>query len=211
MEFNLNLENINYIKISCKDKNEKPWVIKAAIKRLDTREIYTCVKFEDSIHLKTPQDVNISLACNDGLYVAKTVLKYIQIESPYMYMALVVPAKIEHRQMREYFRVKLSKKASISYNLNNRIMQQTCDIYDISANGISLISTNDLSNVGNIIVNLSTGEKSVSVEAKYKRFDTEDELLKTSFQFVNISENDRDFISQICIKQQLENKRNSVL
>ena len=211
MKFNLKVENINYIKISCKDKNEKPWVIKAAIKRLDTREIYACVKFEDSIHLKTPQDVNISLACNDGLYMSKTILKYVQIENPYVYLALTIPENIEYRQMREYFRVKLNKKTQISFNKNGQIQQQFCEIYDISANGISLISNSDLSNVGNITINLNSAQKSINVKAKYKRFDTEDELLKTSFQFVDISESDRDFISQICIKQQLENKRNSIL
>ena len=38
-----------------------------------------------------------------------------------------------------------------------------------------------------------------------------DDGYKISFMFKEISENNRDFISQVCIKKQLEEKRNSIL
>lgn len=210
MQFNLAFENINYIKISCKDKFNNPWIVKAAIKRMDSREIFACAKFEDSLILKTPQDIELSIACSDGLYYCNTTLTYVQIDAPYLFFAIKAPETMEHRQQREYFRVKMNNEASISYLVADKLQRKTCKIYDISANGVRLATDNIISDIQEATINISLAQRTITAKAKYTRCDNEDDILKMAFQFTEILENDRDFISQQCIKQQLENKRNSI-
>lgn len=211
MKFNLGLENINYIKISCLDKGNNDLTLKAAVKTINEREIFACTKYEDSLFIETPQRVKLSIVSNSGLYLAETTLKFLQKEPPYIFFALETPTDVEHRQTREYFRVKMQKKAIISYKTENSLQQITCEIYDISANGIRLETDQKLENVDDLYINILFEEKSIKTKAKFSRIDNEDNVPKIAFQFTEISESDRDFISQKCIQQQIINKRNSAV
>ena len=47
MKFNLSIENIKYVKILYANATGNPVSVKAAIKKIDEREITTCLKFEE--------------------------------------------------------------------------------------------------------------------------------------------------------------------
>ena len=211
MKFDLGIENINYIKISYLDEENKDFTIKAAVKTINEREIFACTKYEDSLSIKTPQDINLSIISNNGLYLAKTSLKFVQKEPPYIFFAIETPVNVEHRQTREYFRVKMQDKAIISYKLLDTVQQIYCEIYDISANGIRLKTDEKIENVEDLYINILFKEKNIKTKAKFSRFDNEDNIPKIAFQFTEISEIDRDFISQKCIQQQILNRRNSLM
>ena len=53
-------------------------------------------------------------------------------------------------------------------------------------------------------------ERMVRANIKYIRSEKLDDGYKISFAYTNISDSDRDYISQVCIKKQLEQKRNSL-
>ena len=50
----------------------------------------------------------------------------------------------------------------------------------------------------------------IKTRVRHVRSEKTENGYKHSFFFVNISNNDRDFISQVCLKKQLEAKRNSI-
>ena len=105
MKFNLNLDNINYIKIVYKDRDENTCCTKAAIKNMSEREIFACAKFEEGLNIQTPQEISLSFVCENGLYRTNTTLKYLEKDAPYIFFGIKTPLGLEYQQNREYFRV----------------------------------------------------------------------------------------------------------
>ena len=207
MKFNLNFENINYIKIVYKNRDDETCCTKAAIKRIGEREIFACAKFDEGINIQTPQDVTFSFICDNGLYRTNTVLKFIEPDEPYVFFTLKTPDELEFQQNREYFRVKLTESAYIIHN-GKIIPCKTCDI---SANGVRLILPEQINDLDEVVIDILFKPKDVRAKAKYVRTDDEDGIIKTSFQFIDLPESDVDIISQKCIQKQLEAKRNILM
>ena len=212
MKLNLNIDNVNYIKIVYKDKNDYAHCIKASLKRMDEREIVACAKFEESLLINVPQEVMINIACDNGLYKAATQLKHIEKEEPYIFFTMIAPEEIDYQQKREYFRVKINENALISYEEEGeKVKNIACETYDLSANGVRLIldARYNIPSVVNIKLYLS--KKIIDVNARYIRTDEEDNILKASFSFADLQESDLDCISQICFQKQLEARRKSLM
>lgn len=211
MRFDLKPKNINYIKIIYKDSNSFLHMTKAAVKRIDSKEIFASARFEENWFIKTPQDIEVSFICENGLYKARTELKYTDKDDEFIYFALKIPEEVEYRQSREYFRVRLQEKVFISYTKDNQEHCIECLTHDISANGLCVIlpQITDFPEEVNIILKLR--EKDILTKAKFIRTDNEDDILKASFNFENLKERDMDYISQICIQKQIENRKSVLL
>ena len=117
MQFNLNLDSINYIKFVYKDMEDSTHCTKAAIKRMGEREIFACAKFENDLKVKTPQTITLSFVCENGLYRTNTTLKYIEKDAPYIFFGITTPHGIEYQQNREYFRVKMAEDAILTFEI----------------------------------------------------------------------------------------------
>lgn len=206
MSNSLNLENINYIKIMYKDSEELGHCAKAAIKSMNEREIFVCLKCEQELKVPVPQEVDISFACDNALYTARTTLKLVEEEDPYLFFTLLTPKNLEYKQNREYFRVQMTEDVILSFD-DNIIPSK---IYDISANGIKLVLDKNFNIPDDVSINILFSPQNVKVKAKYIRTDDEDNILKASFYFSDISEQDRDIISQRCIQKQLSDRRKSL-
>lgn len=207
MKLNINIENVNYIKITYKDKDDFTHCIKASLKRLDEREIVAGAKFDEKLFLITPQEVKLSIACDNGLYKANTILKHIENDEPYCFFTIKTPDDVEYQQKREYFRIKINENALISYKTDNEVKKISCETFDLSGNGVRLIIDEKYSLPENVNLTLYLPNKTVETEAKYIRTDEEDKILKASFSFINLHDVDLDCISQICLKKQLESRR----
>lgn len=206
MKFNLKSESINYIKILYNDNEDFTHCTKASVKRIDEHEIFACSRFDEGLYLKTPQDVSVSFVCENGLYRAKTVLKYVQNEEPYTFFSLKTPEEIEYQQNREYFRVKMEEDVLLSFDHN----VIPCKIYDISANGIKLKLDKEIELPEDVHINILFQPHNIEAQAKFVRIDKYEESFLVSLSFIDLSEHDRDKISQKCFQIQLEHKRNSV-
>lgn len=211
MKFNLNLDSINYIKIVYKDRSERTCCKKAAIKFMGEREIVACIKYEEGIHVSAPQEVLLSFVCNNGLYRTTTTLKYFEIRDPYIYFTLQTPDGLEYQQNREYFRVRMQEKVVLSYKEKGEFIHTPCTTYDISANGIRLELPHKIDSIEDVYIKILFPNHELKTKAKFVRFDDEDDILKSAFRFVDLQENDMDFISQKCIQKQLEYKRSGLL
>ena len=106
MKFNLNAENVNYLKIIYNDENEFSHCIKTAIKNISTKDIDASAKYDETLHIKYPQKVELHFATDGGLYKAISDLKYAQIKDSYINFIISIPDNMEYQQNREYFRVK---------------------------------------------------------------------------------------------------------
>ena len=211
MKFDLNIENINYIKIGCKDKNDFMHCTKASIKKLNEKEIFACAKFENELNISYPQNIELSIACDNGLYKADSVLKFVERDAPYVFFTIQTPQEVEYCQNREYFRVRMFETCILSFKQDENTVRIACKTYDISANGVKLELDEKLDIPEKVQINIIFDNRELKLDAKYIRLDNDDNVYKASFQFINPSQSDVDFISQICIKKQLQDKRKSLL
>lgn len=207
MLFKFKVEDIKYLKVLFKDINEESVLLKIALKQINDREILACGKISENMVVPTPQDVSLSIICNDGLYRTKAKLKSVSDENPYTFFIMETPKNVEYQQNREYFRV--VTEFPCTYKAEGK--EYSAKTYDISANGVSLLlnSHTITDGVSNLILNVNN--RNLQVPMYYVRSEKINNQYKVSFKFVKISEIDRDFISQICIQKQLEAKRNSLL
>jgi len=78
---------------------------------------------------------------------------------------------------------------------------------DISANGVSIIIPELAFSETGSDIEIMLNERIIQAKVQYVRSEKLDEGYKVSFTYSNISDADRDFISKVCIKKQLEQKR----
>ena len=210
MRFNLNLDSINYVKLLWQDLQGAPCCRKTAIKFMGETEMCLCTTCEDDeFRIKTPQNVTVSFACDNGLYRTMVELIHSELRNSYVYFTLKTPEGLEFQQNREYFRVKMTEKAILSFKQNNEIKRVPSTTFDISANGVKLVIPEKYDNLEEVLINIMFDTRDFKSKARFVRYDDEDGVLKASFQFVELPNNDVDFISQKCIQKQLEYKRNN--
>lgn len=210
MRFNLDLDEIRYIKLLYKDSEDRPCVTKAAIKHIDSHEIFACSRFEEELNIVTPQEITLSIVCNDGLYRTKTVLKSAENDEPYAFFAMEIPQGLEYQQNREFFRVNANYDCTYIYDADESVININTKTYDLSANGVSILVKNHPVTVSNGVINLAIDAKEIQTKVRYVRSEKVQDGYKISFTFTNIKEQDRDLISQACIRKQLEQRRNSI-
>ena len=214
MNFNLKSDDIDYVKILYKDAHDFIHVAKTHIKNLTELEVYVFIKKEEFEKLPAPQEVSVGFATKNGLYKAETTLKYTRYEEPYLYIALKTPTEVEYQQNREYFRVNIEKDVIISYKKEEEFKTINCNTYDLSANGIRVKLDCEIDFPEEVYMDVKLDKKTIHAKAKYIRTDVIDGTVKASFvfsafNFVEIGEADMDYISQVCIQKQLEDKRKS--
>ena len=210
MKFTFNLEDIRYIKILYLDNNNSPHTVKGAVKSINDREIVSCIKFQENIDVKYNQNVTLSIICNEGLYRTETRLKSVDIEEPYIFFILDTPQGMEFQQNREYFRVPGAYNCAYYIHSEDGTTCLTGKTFDISANGVSIIVPVHAVSKENSELEIMINERTVRAYAKCVRSEETADGYKLSFTFEQISNSDRDYISQICIKKQHEQKRNSL-
>ena len=211
MKFNLNTENINYVKITYKDNNDFAHCIKAAVRLITERELLACIKIEEIPDIKIPQEVSLGIACDNGLYKTKTILKKIEEDPPYLLFSMEKPDEMEYQQQREYFRVKLQEDVTIEFESDGKEVKYSALTYDISANGVRVELDKDFAFPKDVRVLLFFPQKTIDVNALYIRSDDEDQVKKASFRFNDISQSDLDYISQVCFQKQLEERRKNLM
>lgn len=211
MNFNLNAENINYVKITYKDKENFAHCIKAAVRLISDYEFLASAKIEENLNIETPQDVTLGIACDNGLYLTKTTLKNVGEEPPFLLFSMKKPENLEYRQNREYFRVKINEDANVIFSDGEKEEKISAVTYDLSANGVRIELDEEVSFPETVRLLLFLSQKEIDVQARYVRSDVEDKIIKASFRFVDISEADLDYISRICLAKQLEERRKNLL
>lgn len=210
MKFNFRLEDIKYSKIHYQNKLGNYLVTRAAIKRIDAREILACARFHDEPDIQVPQTILLSIVCNDGIYKTKTTLKSCDNEEPYILFVLETPKEVEHEQNREYFRVATNYDCVYTIEQDGEQKEFSSKTVDISANGVSIILPTPLvsNNITNLTINIEN--KHIPLKVRFVRSEKLTEGYKGSFSFIGISDSDRDYISQVCLKKQLQERRNSI-
>lgn len=210
MKFDFDTKNINYIKISYINAENNISVHKAILKEDNENTILICIKSNEKLNITSLQEIKLSIVCNDGLYQADSKVISIEEDIPYNFIRLQKPEDVEYSQNREYFRVKAKYPCIYKVKQENVNKDFETHTIDISANGVSVYMPIFIMAEPSSSLELNIEERKLRIKAHYVRIEKWDNGYKISFSYTNISESDRDFISQICLKKQLEQKRNSL-
>ena len=207
----INLENINYIKFTFTDKENIKHSLKAGIKYISDYEIHAVIKPEGKLFINTPQETKLDFICDNGKFETKSKLKYTKKQDEFLLLIFETPKDLVYKQDRGYFRVKLDNSAILTYEHNNEIKRVPAKIHDISASGVRVDIKISVYIPDEVAINLLLDEKEVKTKAKFIRAETEHNAVSVAFQFTDLSEANQDYISKICIKKQLEEKRKNRL
>ena len=210
MDFHFKQEDIKYAKLSYLDKNGRNLTYRAAVKQIGEQGILLCTKFEEKLLIETPQDITLSIICKDGLYKIKATLMKVDSDEPYVFFTVSTPQYIEYEQNREYFRVAIQCNCVYKLYENGICKEYSAKAQNISANGISLILPEYvIANMdSDLIINLDG--RIINTKIRYIRSEKINDKYIISFTYTKISEYDRDYISQICLKKQIEERRNNL-
>ena len=191
MKFEFKPEDIKYIKLYYQNLEDKNCSVKAAVRNFSGNEMMACTKVENGLYIKTP----------------KTILKNVINDSPYTFFFLLIPQDVDFQQNREYFRVEIALDCIYSYEMDDKFINLNTKTIDISASGITVLVPSLDAVSKEAYLNISAAGKKIKTKVKYIRSEKMEGGYKVSFRYKDISEHDRDCISQICIQKQLADKR----
>ena len=211
MSFNLNLENILYMKIMYKDIYGDFCPVKSAIKSINEKEMLICSKYIENLQIEFPQEIMLSIICNDGLYKTKATVRRMEKEEPYIFWFVETPQGLEYQQNREYFRIVAEYDCIYSLKTGENVEEIFSKTVNISANGVSITAEEYAVSNQDAALLININGRKIQTKIKFIRSDKIDDGYKLSFKCTDISEADRDFISQTCIKKQLEDRRNALM
>lgn len=211
MKFTFNLEEIKYIKLVYQDKDGTLKSVKGAIKSIDDKKILVCAKKDNDIDMSLPQKAVLSIVCNEGLYRTETVINSIEMDEPYVFIILNTPQGMEFQQNREYFRILAQYNCIYYVSEQANTVSYTSKTVDISANGVSIVLPVLAVSEEDAELEIMIKERLVHINVKYVRSEKLKDGYKLSFQYTKISDKDRDYISQVCIQKQLEQRRKTVI
>lgn len=207
MEFNITTGDINYVKLIFNDIENNSHCIKSDVKLISDRIVVLCIKYEDALEIPIPQEVNLNIVCENGLYSTTTTLQALDKQPPYIFFTVRTPQGLSFRQNREYFRVKMEGDVVLYYIYNNRTNRINAKLYDISASGVKIVLPERINIPQGANLEIYFAERTINLKAEFLRFDDDDNILKAAFKYIDIPDEAVNFISQKCIKKQLENRR----
>lgn len=207
MKLNFRLEDIRYANLLYRDSNGNPCMDSIIIKDLKDNILANC-KASKRLQLQSKQNVTLSIVCSDGLYILKTKVKSVEQDEPYIFIVFEQAESIEHHQKREYFRVPAMYECMVYARVDKELQDIKVKTFDISANGICLFIPDNVQyqNINELTINIENNF--IKIKVKYIRAVKLEKGSKVSYYFDYISESDRNFISQVCIKKQIEERRN---
>lgn len=211
MKFNFDLEDVKYVKILYEGEHSSPNTIKAELKKITSHEISACAKFEEDVIIRTPQDVTLSVVCNNGLYRTKTKLKSVEADAPYLFFYLELPEGMEYHQNREYFRISADYKCVCYIKQGDNVVDYTTKTFDISANGVSVILPERLFSENEAEIDLMIDERFIHSNIKYVRSEDYEGVYKVSYAFDGMAQSDQDYISKVCLQAQMQKKRDNII
>ena len=206
----IDLKDVNYLKFSFTDNKGKKHDVKACIIKISESKIHAKSNVNELLKIDKPQEIYLNLVCSNGLYTTTTTLNKINNIYREANFILTLPNEFVYKQDREYFRVKIEKDAILTFRQDNIINHIPAKINDLSASGVKIDLKVVIDIPDNVALNLLLETKEIKTNAKFIRIETEHNTVSAAFQFTDLSDVNKDFISKTCIQKQLQDRRKSL-
>lgn len=203
MKLNFNLEDIECLKLDF-DNEEYHSSIKLALKEKRENDFLAIAPTHQKVAFDTPQKITLTFICHDGLYKTTTIVNDIYEEDGYKYFVINNPESLDYQQNREYYRILSKYDCIYTIDTGSGIESFNAVTYDISAGGVSIISSENIVPTRETSIVICMPERNLKAHIQFVRCEAygEDEY-KLSFFFVDLSDKDYKFLSDLCVQKQL--------
>lgn len=179
------------------------------------------------LNLQSGERISLELFCSNGVYTFDTTVEKNEYNFPYIFLSLTSPSEFDVQQEREFYRTRFNLKALLTIIFHNEERQAfSCDTFDISGNGASLLvspmlnskvfeetlSRTDINKYARISLGLQFENREINalIEFVHKRkLNDNSDLMVYAFKFINLSPGDCDFITKQCFAKQLAEQNKS--
>ena len=202
MRLSFNLENINYLEITCV-VGGKVQLLKLAVREKREFDFHAIVPSLGNVRIETPQEVLLKFVCKDGVYKTNTKLKEVIEEGGNTCFVIENPKTLDYQQNREYFRILAEYECVYTVDTEDGIESLEAVTYDISAGGVSIIVDRSLFSTDESSILIMIPERHIRSHLKFVRCEAYENSYKISFEFTDLSKTDFDFLSEMCVDAQL--------
>ncbi|MCQ2754385.1 MAG: PilZ domain-containing protein [bacterium] len=201
MRFNLiKPKNIKYVKISCIDYENEKYELKTSIKEMTDALILLRYRCNKQLKSYAPQYTLAKFVTDEAMYVAQTEIQKIGIfKKTYVDIQILKPKEVQRRQLREYYRVALTKAVAITCTKKEGEQEVfLAKTVDLSAGGVKVswlkslqdgkrIEKTDFRKFNEISISLYLdSEIPIVFDATFVRFQPDDEGVSNfAFEFKN--------------------------
>lgn len=203
MNLNFNLDDIKYLKLEYVSKTGQE-TIKLALKEKRENEFIAVMPIQDIEYIETPQKVALSFICHDGLYKTITNLRGITKDDEFIYFELQNPDTLDYQQNRNYYRTLAEYDCVYTIEVDGEIESFNAVTYDISAGGVSIISSENIVPTRETSIVIFMPERDLKSHLKFVRCEIhEDNEYKLSFEFTDLSDRDYKMLCDLCVNKQI--------
>lgn len=202
MILNFNIENIKYLKVEYKN-NEEMVTTKLALKEKLENEFVGITHTDENFRIATPVEVNLTFVCDEGLYKTKTTLKDLKEDSEFTYFIIENPSTLDFQNNRQYYRTLVEYDCIYTIETNNGIESFNAVTYDISAGGVSIITSENIVPQRETSIVIFMPERDLKTHLQFVRCESYGDDYKLSFIFTDLSERDFNALTELCVKTQL--------
>lgn len=207
---NIKEESIKYTKFICNTELGTEIKIRATIKEINTNRFIVTSEHDDILPcIEVPQNILFKVICYEGLYKADSKLTSYFINDNIYTWYIDMPKSFDFKQDRAFFRVTKEFDCDYIFEIEGNLKSIKAKTIDISANGVSIFLPIKLISHKKNELNLYINDKKIKLELDFMREEKIASGYKLSFKYKNVNAKDIDYISATCIKQQLEERRNS--
>ena len=203
MKLNFNLDDIKYLKLEYNQEG-KDVSSKLALKEKRENDFIAVMPAENGFNTHIPQQMSLTFVCNEGLYKTQAVVKEVVKDEDLIYVIIDNPDTLDYQQNREYYRILAEYDCIYTVETSDGIESFNAVTYDISAGGVSIITTENIVPTRETSLVIFMPERDLKTHLQFVRCEALDRNeYKLSFIFTDLTERDFQMLSELCVKKQL--------
>ncbi len=214
---NADLSKIKDVKVIYTDLDDKTHEVSTEVNFISDILISLYFRCNKEFDINYPQTITVKFITERGLFIAKATLQEVKRLEDFIYLTILSPKKIDHRQNRKYFRINLKRTCVlVGTDEGGDSTAYMSKLVNVSAGGILMhkmetmfeskyvaIEPNDY-DFFTIILFLDI-DLVLKLAARYVRQEQIDEPTPSyAFEFIEMKPRDINAISKYLTKKQLE-------
>lgn len=203
MKLNFNLEDIKYLRLEY-NQDGKDVSTKLALKEKRENDFIALIPADNTFSIVPPQKMALTFVCDDGLYKTKVTVKDVVKDEDYYYIIIDNPDTLDYQQNREYYRILVEYECIYTVETSDGIESFNAVTYDISAGGVSIITTENIVPTRETSLVIFMPERDLKTHLQFVRCEAlERGEYKLSFIFTDLTDKDFQMLADLCVKKQI--------
>ncbi len=211
------LSRIRNIQVSYTDLDGQLQIVDAEVNFISDILISLYLRYKGDFHINYPQTISIKFITDRGLFIAHATLQEIKKQDDTVYLTILAPKRIEHRQNRKYFRISLKRTCVlVCTDEEGNSTAFMSKLVNVSAGGILMHKLETMFDSKYVaiepfdydyftIVLFLDVDLVLKLSANYVRQEQIDEPTPSyAFEFIDMKPRDINAISKYLTKKQLE-------